>query len=255
MKKALVVKNLTKKFKASKKTTDGRGFFLAVDNVSFEIQEGEILGLLGPNGAGKTTTIMMILGLIKPTQGSVKVFGLDFEKHRQEILQKTSFASSELRMQGRLTVWDNLYIYSLIYGLEDPKKRIAGVLEDLEISHLAKKRFSYLSAGQRTKAILAKALLPRPRLIVLDEPTASLDPYMAIKVQKLLLHIKKKFKVTMLYTSHNMAEVNKMCDRIIFLNQGKIIAQGTALELTKKVKESDLINQPDLEQVFIELAK
>jgi len=255
MKKIVEVKSLTKKFPTSPRLRRVRSYFTAVDNISFEINEGEIVGLLGPNGAGKTTTIMTLLGLIKPTTGKIKIFGLDFEKHRQEILQKTSFASSELKMQGRLTVWDNLYIYSLIYGLENRKEKIKSVLKDLEITDLAKKRFTYLSAGQRTKAILAKALLPRPRLIILDEPTASLDPYMAMKVQDLLLHIKKKFKVTMLYTSHNMAEINKMCDRVIFLNRGKIIAQGTPLELTKKVKDSDLINQPDLEEVFIELTK
>lgn len=239
------VKNLTKKFKN----------FLAVDNLSFQIQEGEIVGLLGPNGAGKTTTIMMLLGLIKPTRGEIKIFGLDLAKDRQEILQRTGFAAAELRMQGRLSVWENLYIYSLIYNLDDKKEKIEGVLRDLEIKHLAKRKFAYLSSGQKTKAILAKALLPRPRLIILDEPTASLDPYMALQVQNLLLHIKKKFKVTMLYTSHNMAEVVKMCDRVIFLNRGRMIAQGTPLELTKKVKESELIDQPDLEEVFLGLIK
>lgn len=239
----IAVKNLTKKFKN----------FTAVESLSFEIEEGEIVGLLGPNGAGKTTTIMMLLGLLKPTSGEIKIFGLDLEKKRSEIMQRTSFASAELRMQGRLSVWENLYIYSLLYNLENKKEKIAGVLEDLEIEGLAKKKFAYLSSGQKTKVILAKALLPRPRLIILDEPTASLDPYMALQVQNLLLHIKKKFKVTMLYTSHNMAEVVKMCDRVIFLNRGRIIAQGTPLELTQEAKESELIEQPDLEEVFINL--
>lgn len=246
MKNSVVqVTNLAKKFKN----------FLAVDKLSFQIEEGEIVGLLGPNGAGKTTTIMMLLGLIKPTSGESKIFGLDLEKNRQEILQKTSFASAELRMQGRLTIWENLYIYSLLYNLTNKKEKIEGVLDDLEIKDLAKKKFAYLSSGQKTKAILAKALLPRPRLIILDEPTASLDPYMANQVQSLLLRIKKKFKVTMLYTSHNMAEVVKMCDRVIFLNKGRMIAQGTPLELTRKVKESDLIDQPDLEEVFLGLIR
>lgn len=239
------VENLTKKFKN----------FLVVDKLSFQIKEGEIVGLLGPNGAGKTTTIMMLLGLIKPTAGSIKIFCLDLKDHRQEILQKTSFASAELRMQGRLSVWENLYIYSLLYNLANKKEKIEGVLKDLEMKHLAKKKFAYLSSGQKTKAILAKALLPRPRLIILDEPTASLDPYMALQVQNLLLRIKKKFKVTMLYTSHNMAEVVKMCDRVIFLNRGRMIAQGTPLELTKKVRESELVDQPDLEEVFLGLIK
>lgn len=239
------VKNLIKKFDR----------LVAVDNISFKIKEGEIVGLLGPNGAGKTTTIMMLLGLIKPTSGSINIFGLDLKKHREEILQKTSFASADLRMQGRLSVWENLYIYSLIYNLKNKKEKIEGVLKDLEIEDLAQKKFAFLSSGQRTKAILAKALLPRPRLIILDEPTASLDPYMASRVQNLLLHIKKKFKVTMLCASHNMAEVTKLCDQVIFLNRGLIIAQGTPLELTKKVKDSDLVSQPDLEEVFLELLR
>ena len=138
---------------------------------------------------------------------------------------------------------------------EDKKKRIEGVLRDLEIENLARKRFHVLSSGEKTKAILAKALLCRPRLLFLDEPTASLDPYVANKVRHLLLHIKKKFSVTMLYTSHNMSEVTKMCDRVIFLSQGKIIASGTPLELTRKIKDSDLIAKPDLEEVFIRIAK
>lgn len=244
-KPVIEVKNLIKKFDS----------LVAVDNLSFKIKEGEIVGLLGPNGAGKTTTIMMLLGLIKPTRGEIRIFGLDLKKHREEILQKTSFASADLRMQGRLSVWENLYVYSLIYNLKNNKEKIEGVLKDLEIQDLAKKKFAFLSSGQRTKAILAKALLPRPRLIILDEPTASLDPYMASRVQNLLLHIKKKFKVTMLCASHNMAEVAKLCNQVIFLNRGLIITQGTPLELTKKVKDSDLVSQPDLEEVFIELTK
>lgn len=241
--KVIETKSLTKQFKK----------FTAVKELSFTIEEGEIVGLLGPNGAGKTTTIMMLLGLIKPTSGEIKIFGLDLEKHRQEILQKTSFASAELRMQGSLTVNENLEVYSLIYDLKDRQEKIASVLKDLEIENLGKKKFRELSSGQRTKAILAKALLPRPRLIILDEPTSSLDPYMAGQVQNLLLHIKNKFKVTMLYTSHNMSEVVKMCDRVIFLSRGKIIASGTPLELTQQVKNSDLVRRPDLEEVFINL--
>ena len=247
MKEKIVVevKNLTKRF----------GRFVAVDDVSFEIREGEIVGLLGPNGAGKTTTIMMLLGLIKPDSGEIKILDKQMPEEREEILCRTSFASAELRMQGRLNVWQNLLVYSYLYNLENKKEKIEGVLKDLEIENLARKRFSLLSSGEKTKAILAKALLCRPRLLLLDEPTASLDPYMANRVHKLLLHIKKKFKVTMLYTSHNMAEVTKMCDRIIFLSQGKIIASGTPLEVTRKIKESALVSKPDLEEVFIRIAQ
>lgn len=239
------VKNLTKQF----------GKLTAVDNISFNIEEGEIVGLLGPNGAGKTTTIMMLLGLVKPDGGEVRLLGKKMPEEREEILSQTSFASAELRMQGRLSVWENLLVYSYLYNIKDKKEKIKGVLRDLEIENLVSKKFSVLSSGEKTKAILAKALLPRPRLLLLDEPTASLDPYMANKVHHLLLHIKKKFAVTMLYTSHNMTEITKMCDRVIFLNQGRIIAEGTPLEVTREITASNLVSKPDLEEVFIRIAK
>jgi ABC-2 type transport system ATP-binding protein len=245
MKTVVDVSNLTKRF----------GKLLAVDNLSLSIKEGEIVGLLGPNGAGKTTTIMMLLGLIKPDKGKIKILGKRMPENRGEILARASFASSELRMQARLSVAENLLVYSYLYSLENKKEKIEGVLRDLEIENLARKRFHLLSSGEKTKAILAKALLCRPRLLFLDEPTASLDPYMANKVRNLLLHIKKKFAVTMLYTSHNMSEVTKMCDKVIFLSQGKIIAGGTPLELTRKIKDSNLAAKPDLEEVFIRIAK
>lgn len=246
MKNAVVeVKNLTKKF----------GRLTAVNNLSFKINEGEIVGVLGPNGAGKTTTIMMLLGLVKPDGGDIKILGKKMPEDRIEILSRTSFASADLRMQGRLTVGENLLVYSYLYDIHEKRKRIQGVLEDLEIKDLASKKFHVLSSGEKTKAILAKALLCRPRLLFLDEPTASLDPYMANRVHQLLLHIKQKFSVTMLYTSHNMAEVTKMCDRIIFLSHGEIIAKGTPLEVTRKIMASKLVSEPALEEVFIKIAK
>lgn len=251
MKKVVEVKNLTKRFAAGR----GKPAVLAVDNISFKIAKGEIVGLLGPNGAGKTTTIMMILGLIKPDTGWVKLLGKPMPQERESILSRTSFASSELRMQGRLSVWENLWIYSHLYEIANKKQRIEGVLEDLEITNLARKRFLVLSAGEKTKTILAKALLCRPRLLLLDEPTASLDPYMADRVHKLLLRIKNKFGVTILLTSHNMAEVTKMCDRIIFMSHGSIIASGTPLAVTREIKDSDLVSKPALEEVFIKIAK
>lgn len=231
------------------------GKLVAVDNLSFEIKEGEIVGLLGPNGAGKTTTIMMLLGLIKPDGGEIKILGKRMPEDREEILSRTSFASADLRMQGRLSVGENLLVYSYLYNIENKTERIKGVLEDLDIENLAQRKFNVLSSGEKTKAILAKALLCRPRLLFLDEPTASLDPYMANRVHDLLLHIKKKFAVTMLYTSHNMAEITKMCDQVIFLSSGKIIASGTPLEVTREIKESKLISEPNLEEVFIRIAK
>ena len=233
------VKNLTKKFNG----------FTAVDNLSFEIKEGEILGLLGPNGAGKTTTIQMLLGLIKPTSGEIKIFGLDLAKNRVQILQKIGFASAYSAMQGRLSLYENLLIYSFLYNLPDKKEKIMGVLEDVGLVEFANKRFGLLSSGEKTRAILAKALLPRPRLFLLDEPTASLDPDIAERIQDLFLRITQKHKVTMLYTSHNMAEVNKMCGRIIFLMNGKIVAQASPEELVKEMEKKDL------NEVFISLVR
>lgn len=233
------VKNLTKRF----------GDFTAVDNLSFEIKEGEILGFLGPNGAGKTTTINMLLGLVKPTFGQIKIFNLDLETYRQEIMQKVSFASAYSALQGRLTVYENLFVYSLLYNLEDKKKKILGVLEDTDIVDLKDKKFGSLSSGQKTRVILAKALLPRPRLLLLDEPTASLDPDIAEKVQDLILRIVDKHKVSVLYTSHNMAEVHKMCNRIIFLLKGKIIKQAKPEDLIKEMEKKNL------DEVFISLVR
>lgn len=235
----LSVSNLTKKFKQ----------FTAVDNISFEIKEGEILGLLGPNGAGKTTTINMLLGLIKPTSGQIRIFDQELEQNRQKIMQKVSFASAYSALQGRLTVYENLFVYSLLYNLDDKKKKIVGVLEDTDIVDLKDEKFGSLSSGQKTRVILAKALLPRPRLLLLDEPTASLDPDIAEKVQDLILRIVDKHKVSVLYTSHNMAEVHKMCNRIIFLLKGKIIKQAKPEDLIKEMEKKNL------DEVFISLVR
>lgn len=233
------VKNLTKKFNG----------FTAVENVSFEIKEGEILGLLGPNGAGKTTIIQMLLGLVKPTRGKIKIFGLDLAKNRVQILQKIGFASVYTAMPGKLNLYENLLIYSLLYNLPNKKEKIIGVLKDVGLLDLANKRFGLLSSGEKTRAILAKALLPRPRLLLLDEPTASLDPDIAERIQDLLLRITQKHKVTALYTSHNMVEVNKMCGRIIFLMDGKIVARASPQDLVKEMKKKDL------NEVFISLVR
>lgn len=233
------VKNLTKKF-------DG---FTAVDDISFEVKEGEILGLLGPNGAGKTTTIQILLGLIKPTSGVIKIFGQNIAKNREEILQKIGFASAYSAMQGKLSLYENLLVYSFLYNLPNKKEKILGVLEDVGLLDEAQKKFGSCSSGQKTRAILAKALLPRPRLLFLDEPTASLDPDIVERIQDLLLRITQKYMVTMLYTSHNMTEVNKMCSRIIFLMDGKIIAQASPKELVKEMEKKDL------NEVFISLVR
>jgi ABC-2 type transport system ATP-binding protein len=210
----------------------------AVDGVSFKLRLGEIVGLLGPNGAGKTTTINMLLGLTKPDAGEIKIFGLDLARERQVILQRVGYASAELRMQDRLSVYHNLYIFAMLFQLKNRRERIHEVLGELELLSLKDKAFAQLSSGQKTKVILAKAFLNQPELLLLDEPTASLDPEISRKVEDYLLMLRGARKTTMLYTSHDMAEVTRLCDRIIFLHRGRIIADDTPVNLTKQLKDT-----------------
>jgi len=241
MDEVIRVFELTKKF----------GKFTAVNGVSFGVSKGEVVGVLGPNGAGKTTTITMLLSLTKPTSGKIEIFGRDLTENREEILQKLNFASSEIRMHGRISVYNNLLVYAYLYNVIEPKKKVKQVLAELEIEHLAKTNFINLSAGQRMRVILAKTLINRPRLILLDEPTASLDPDIAEKVQNLFLRLVKKHKVTILYTSHNMAEVTKMCDRVIFLNKGKIVASDTPANLAKMIEKTILVLRYEGKEVSV----
>jgi len=226
----VLVSNLTKQF----------GGFTAVSDVSFEIKKGEIVGLLGQNGAGKTTTINMLIGLTKRTLGDIKIFGMDIEKNRSEILKRANYASTYSHFQSLLSVYENLLVYTFLYEIPDKKKRILDVLDDVEILRLKDKKFGSLSSGEATRVVIAKSLLNKPELMLLDEPTASLDPDISEKVQDLLLRVKNKYKVAILYTSHNMAEVTKMCDRVVFLKQGKVIASDTPLNLTKKIEKCQL---------------
>lgn len=227
----LEVKNLVKKFKN----------FTAVDNISFNIKEGEIVGILGPNGAGKTTTIHMLLGLITPTSGQIHIFGKDLFKNRIDIMGKVGFGSTYTGLKWSLTVYENLMICAYLFGVGEKKEQIKRVLENVEMWDLRDKKGSKLSAGQVTRIVIARALLNRPRLLLLDEPTASLDPNIAVKIQTLLLSIRNKYKVSIVYTSHNMPEVTKMCDRVIFLSQGKIMAEDTPQNLAKKIEDMTLI--------------
>ncbi len=227
----LTVKNLTKRF----------GKFTAVDNISFDVAEGEIVGLLGPNGAGKTTTIQMLLDLVTPSSGAICYFGKPFPKERQYILSRINFASAYAHMQGRMTVGQDLDIYAGLYEVKNPRQKIRELLVLLEIEGLEHELFWHLSAGQKTRVILAKAFLNSPQLILMDEPTASLDPDIANKVVEFIEGLQKKERVSILYTSHNMAEVERLCDRVIFLDHGKIVAEDTPLGLTKRVGNSRLI--------------
>jgi ABC-2 type transport system ATP-binding protein len=220
-----------------------------VDKLSFEVGAGESVGLLGPNGAGKTTTIHLLLGLIKPDAGRITVLGLDLAQDRRRVLQRVNLSSADLRLPTNLTVWENLLVFARLYGLARPKARIEALLELFEIGATKQARTGALSTGQMTRLNLAKALLNDPEILFLDEPTASLDPDIAAKVRETLARLQAERGLTILYTSHNMAEVEQMCRRILFLHRGRVVAQGSPAEVTA------LARSTSLEEAFIALAR
>lgn len=226
----LEVKNLTKKF----------GKFTAVNNISFSLKQGEILGLLGPNGAGKTTTIQMLLGVMQPSAGDITYFGKIFEKHKQQILKDINYSSTYISLPWQYTISEILGIFARLYEIENKEKRIKKLLEEFEIDHLQKKTFLMLSAGEKTRLLLAKAFLNYPKIILLDEPTASLDIDIAVKIRQFLKRQKQEYDVSMLFTSHNMSEVEEMCDRILILNKGTVIAQDTPSNLTRLMTDCEI---------------
>lgn len=230
MNKILEVKNLTKKY----------GDFTAVDNISFSVNEGEAVGFLGPNGAGKTTTIQILLGITTQTAGEIKFFGKDFKKNKYDCLKRLNFASAFNTLQGRISVWENLMVFAHLYEVKKPEKKIMELISYFESESLLNQRFWDLSAGQRTRVNIIKSLINDPELILMDEPTASLDPDIADKVLSFIEKLKKLKNITLLFTSHNMDEITRICDKVIFLNHGKIVAQDTPLNLTKQIKSSTL---------------
>ncbi|HEY8961189.1 MAG TPA: ABC transporter ATP-binding protein [Luteolibacter sp.] len=223
--------------------------FTAVNGVSLTVQAGEVVGLLGVNGAGKTTLMNMILGMITPTEGSIRAFGMDLRKHRLEILKRTNFCTTYAALPGNLKVRHNLLIFARLYGISHAKRKVDEMLTLLEIEKLADKPTGQLSAGESTRVNLAKALLNDPELLLLDEPTASLDPDIADKVRKLVRRVQRERSPAILYTSHNMRDITEVCDRVLFLHEGKILAGGTADEIVKQFQ------QEDLENVFIKIAR
>ncbi|MBD3363009.1 ATP-binding cassette domain-containing protein [Candidatus Dojkabacteria bacterium] len=224
----LEVKNLTKKFKD----------FTAVDNISFKLEEGEILGLLGPNGAGKTTTIQMLLAVLTPSSGEVTYFGKSIFEHRVEILERVNFSSTYINFPWEMTVRENLTYISYLYKIKNRKKRIKKIKNIFSLDKLMNKKIRELSDGQKTKINLAKSFINFPKVLLLDEPTASLDPDIANKIRKVLKNQRKEFNVSMIFTSHNMAEIEEVCDRVIFIDKGKIIAKDTPLNLAKSIKSA-----------------
>lgn len=235
----LEVRNLTKTF----------GDFTAVNGISFALQPGEILGVLGPNGAGKTTTMHMLLGLITPTSGTISMFGMDLETHREAILQQVNFSSTYMSMPQSLTVEENLWVVARLYGLPDVQRKIDDIVKKLEMGEFRHKVTRKLSSGQMTRLTLAKAFLTEPKILFLDEPTASLDPDIAHKIRALLKDEQRASGLSVLYTSHNMREMEEMSDRIIFLQKGNLVAEGTAAQIVSR------FGQTDLEDVFLKLAR
>lgn len=230
MKKVLEVRNLKKIYKGKKP-------FLAVDAISFDLHEGEILGLLGPNGSGKTTTIQMLLGTLTASSGEIVYFGQDFFQHKSEVLNQISFASTYLGLPGILTIRENLTFLGFLYGMDAKTSafRFEPLLERFGIGNLKNRRVSSLSAGQITRLMLVKAFFIKPKIVLLDEPTASLDPEMSKEICNFILEQKEKEYLSILFTSHKMDEVATVCDRVIFLKEGKIVANDLPANLAKSV--------------------
>ena len=234
------VKNLTKKFKS----------ITAVNNISFKIEKNNTLGLLGPNGCGKTTSIGMMLGLITPTSGEILIDGVKLDsKNRIKLLSLMNFASPYIELPKKLTVRQNLEVYSRLYDIKNKKERIEELTEDLNLGKFLNKNTGELSSGQKNRVSLAKSLINKPKLLFLDEPTASLDPDVGDFVRQYLESYKNKNELTMLLASHNMKEVERLCGKIIMMKQGNIVDEGTCEELTKKH------GRKNLEETFLKIVR
>ena len=235
----LTVDSLTKRY----------GAVEAVRNVSFAVRPNEILGLLGPNGAGKTTTINMILGVLEPTSGGIRIEGIDLAAHRSQAMERTNFAAVYAPLPGNLTVEHNLRIFGLIYGVKGLKARIEELLAHFELTRFRKTKCGVLSSGEQTRVALAKAMLNKPRLLLLDEPTASLDPAMADDIRRHIRAFADSGQGGVLWTSHNMYEVEAVCDRVLFLSQGRILLEGDPKKL------AGMHGKKNLEELFIAVAR
>ena len=236
----LEVKNLVKNFKSTK----------AVNDISFVIEKNKTLGLLGPNGCGKTTSIGMMLGLITPSSGEIFINGISFEpKNRIKLLSLMNFASPYIELPKKLTVKQNLEVYARLYGVKNISKRIEKMVEDLNLHKFINKITGELSSGQKNRVSLAKSLINEPKLLFLDEPTASLDPDVGDFVREYIEKYKKNNELTILLASHNMREVERLCNKVIMMKQGKIVDSGTCDELIKKH------GRENLEETFLKIAR
>ena len=221
----------------------------AVDDLSFEVCPGEILGLLGPNGAGKTTTIYMILGVLEPTSGSIAIDGCDLARRRRQALGRTNFAAVYAPLPGNLTVVQNLRVFGMLYAVPHLNERIEAVLHEFDLRHFRNTKCGVLSSGEQTRVALAKAVLNQPRLLLLDEPTASLDPSIARDIRATIRDLAQRTGVGVLWTSHNMIEVAEVCHRVLFLSKGKILLEGDPRTLPQEH------NHPTLEDLFVAVAR
>jgi ABC-2 type transport system ATP-binding protein len=239
MQNSIEVINLSKSYKSKQ----------AVNIINFKINENEIVGLLGPNGCGKTTTIGMILGLLKPASGQVLINGIDIEKNKISLLHKMNFISPYIELPKKLTVKQNLTVYGKLYNINNLNDRIDYLSNKLRLNNLLDKITGELSSGQKNRASLAKALINEPTVLLLDEPTASLDPETGDFIRTFLENYKKEKKIAVLLASHNMDEVKRLCGSVLMMNDGNIIDRGTPDDLIKKH------GRKNLEEVFLELVR
>jgi ABC-2 type transport system ATP-binding protein len=221
----------------------------AVEDVSFEIAPGEIVGLLGPNGAGKTTTINIVLGVLTPDAGNVRIEGVDVSTRRAEALRRTNFAAVYAPLPGNLTVAQNLRVFGLIYGVPHLAARIDTVVDQFDLARFRNTKCGLLSSGEQTRVSLAKAMLNTPTLLLLDEPTASLDPATARDLRARISELTRDARAGVLWTSHNMSEVEAVCDRVLFLSRGRILLEGDPRTLPKEHGKATL------EDLFITVAR
>jgi len=234
------VQNLTKKFSN----------YLAVNNINFTLEKGKTLGLLGPNGCGKTTSIGMMLGLITPSSGEVLINDQNVNSaNRNDLLSRMNFASPYIELPKKLTVRQNLEVYGRLYGIRDLKNRITEISDDLNLNNFLEKKTGELSSGQKNRVSLAKSLINKPDVLFLDEPTASLDPDIGDFVRQYIETYKSKNSITILLASHNMKEVERLCDTVVMMKEGQIVDRGTCKELISKH------GRDNLEDTFLQIAR
>ena len=237
--KTIEINNLTKRFKNT----------VAVNNINFEIDKGTIIGLLGPNGCGKTTTIGMMLGLIKPSSGSISIDGKNIENNRINLLKKMNFISPYIELPKKLTVEENLKIFGRLYDVKNLNDKINNLMEKLNLTEFKRKKTGELSSGQKNRVSLAKALINDPEILLLDEPTASLDPDVADYVRSFIENYASIKNATILLASHNMNEVERLCHNVMMMKNGEIIDKGKSIDLINKH------GRKNLEEVFLKIAR